>query len=69
MVAAGEEPVACADRKSVVEGKGGDGSEGEGKGMEVRNRKRMATGIAVATMGLSLAAYADEGMWVSQQLQ
>ena len=32
-------------------------------------RKTMlATGIAVATMGLSLAAYADEGMWVPQQL-
>ena len=32
-------------------------------------RKTMlATGIAVATMGLSLAAAADEGMWVPQQL-
>ncbi len=32
-------------------------------------RKTMlATGIAVATMGLSLAVHADEGMWVPQQL-
>ena len=34
----------------------------------MRNRTRLATGIAVATMGLSLAVHADEGMWVPQQL-
>ena len=45
-----------------------DTPEGHRKDMMMRNRTRLATGIAVATMGLSLAVHADEGMWVPQQL-